>query len=333
MSYTHDNALTPSSADVRPDFESVAQLALDAYPESVRGPIEFVTSSENHTYSVHAAQGRYALRIHRPNYHTRSEVEAELMWLSQLHAQGVRVPVPIHGLDGRTTQSVHYHGGVFLVALFPWLPGREPNEAELANIYPRVGGLLARLHQAARKSRPHLDRPCWDYAGLIDNSPWGRWYANPELNSVDRSIVSATLGAITEQLRHYPRNDDTFGIIHADLRPTNILIENEELIAIDFDDCCYSWYLFDVAASVSFLEADDRLGDWIQALLQGYGQDGAFTEADRALLPAFIILRRIQLLAWMGSHRGSAYAQQLNPPLWVRASVGLCQRFLAGPLW
>ena len=332
--YMPDETKTRPPIDAGPAaFGVVAEQALACYPEAVRGPVQFVTSSENHTYCVHAPQGRYALRIHRPQYHSRSEVEAELAWLSQLAAQGIRVPAPVRGLDGRATQCVHRHGHAFLVALFPWMPGHEPDEAELMGTYPHIGRLLATLHMAAREADPRLDRPYWDYPDLIDNSPWGSWCANPELSSADQAIITAALTTIGERLRHHSRRGDNFGMIHADLRPTNVLRDGEELTPIDFDDCCYSWYLFDIAASLSFLEADPRLGDWIRALLKGYVSMSPLTDADIALLPAFIMLRRIQLLAWMGSHRNSTYAQLLNPPLWVQDCVELCRRFLAGSLW
>ena len=334
MSYMPDKTKTRPPVDAgTAAFAMVAKQALASYPEAVRGPVQFVTSSENHTYCVYSPQGRYALRIHRPQYHSRSEVEAELTWLSQLAAQGICVPAPVRGLDDRATQCVRQYGRTFLVALFPWMPGHEPNEAELMDTYPHIGRLLATLHIAARKAGPRLDRPCWDYPDLIVKSPWGSWRANPELSSADQAIIAAALTTIGERLRHHPRTGRNFGMIHADLRPTNVLLNGEELTPIDFDDCCYSWYLFDIAASLSFLEADPRLGDWLQALLKGYVSASPLTDADIALLPVFIMLRRIQLLAWMGSHRNSTYAQLLNPPLWVQASVELCRRFLAGALW
>ena len=43
--------------------------------------------------------------------------------------------------------------------------------------------------------------------------------------------------------------------LDADLRPSNIIrADNGDLTVIDFDDAGYSWYLYDYASSLSFVE-------------------------------------------------------------------------------
>ncbi|MNF02000.1 hypothetical protein D3C80_2010910 [compost metagenome] len=48
---------------------------------------------------------------------------------------------------------------------------------------------------------------------------------------------------------------------------------------------------------------------------------------DIALLPTLIMQRRLQLLAWTGTHRGTPQVECLGPQ-WVEQTVGLCQRYL-----
>ena len=64
--------------------------------------------SENTTYRVEdgASGKRWALRVHRQGYHSRTAIASELAWLMALRRDGVATtPVPVAGLDGELIQS------------------------------------------------------------------------------------------------------------------------------------------------------------------------------------------------------------------------------------
>ncbi len=42
-----------------------------------------------------------------------------------------------------------------------------------------------------------------------------------------------------------------WGLIHADLRPSNIMIDGADLTVIDFDDCGFTWFLDDFASALT----------------------------------------------------------------------------------
>ena len=51
-----------------------------------------INLSENATYRVQAGDGRrWALRVHREGYHSKTAIASELAWLMDLRAQGVVV--------------------------------------------------------------------------------------------------------------------------------------------------------------------------------------------------------------------------------------------------
>ena len=81
------------------DLRAIAQEALphwDLQPDR----IELISRSENTVFRIDTAGGRrYALRIHRPGYHTLSELESERRWTAALNEAGVPVPT------GRPTTS------------------------------------------------------------------------------------------------------------------------------------------------------------------------------------------------------------------------------------
>ena len=47
---------------------------------------------------------------------------------------------------------------------------------------------------------------------------------------------------------------ERFGLVHADLRLANLLVEDEKVNVIDFDDCGYSWFMYDFGTAVSFID-------------------------------------------------------------------------------
>jgi Ser/Thr protein kinase RdoA (MazF antagonist) len=97
---------------------------------------------------------------------------------------------------------------------------------------------------------------------------------------------------------------------------------------IDFDDCGFTWYLYDFGTAVSFLEDDPRLPQWQDAWLRGYRDIAPVSAEDEDMLATFVMLRRLLLVAWMGSHSHSRECQ-VKGPSYTAASCELARRYLA----
>ncbi len=54
------------------------------------------------------------------------------------------------------------------------------------------------------------------------------------------------------------RGRERFGLVHADIRLANLLVDGEHVRVIDFDDCGFSWFMYDFATTVSFIEDHPR---------------------------------------------------------------------------
>src|SRR5699024_907824 len=93
-----------------------------------------------------------------------------------------------------------------------------------------------------------------------------------------------------------------WGLIHGDLRLANLLIHDGDTRVIDFDDCGLGWYVHDFATALSFIEDHPNRPELTQAWLQGYRRHRELSADDEAEIPTFVMLRRMQLLAWIGSH-------------------------------
>ena len=71
---------------------------------------------------------------------------------------------------------------------------------------------------------------------------------------------------------------------------------------IDFDDCGFSWYMYDFATAISFMEDHPRVPELRDAWVRGYRSVAELEAAAEAELQTFVMLRRLLLVAWIGSH-------------------------------
>jgi Ser/Thr protein kinase RdoA (MazF antagonist) len=126
----------------------------------------------------------------------------------------------------------------------------------------------------------------------------------------------------------YGTGPETFGLIHADLRLANLMVNGDTLTAIDFDDCGFGWWAYDLAAALSFIETDPRLPDLIAAWVQGYTRINPLTPQDRAMIPALIFLRRVLLTAWLATRADSDTAQALGGPAYTLGTLALAEDYL-----
>ena len=88
-----------SAADT---FRPAAIEALKAFPIEPEG-LEMKSLSENVTYRVVDRRDGlpYALRLHRPWYHTLDELVSERNWIRALDNAGIAVHAPVRTRDGQ----------------------------------------------------------------------------------------------------------------------------------------------------------------------------------------------------------------------------------------
>jgi Ser/Thr protein kinase RdoA (MazF antagonist) len=71
--------------------------------------------------------------------------------------------------------------------------------------------------------------------------------------------------------------------------------------------------MYDFAAAISFMEDDPRVPGLKEAWLRGYRKVRPLSPEDEAEIDTFVMLRRMALLAWIGSHIEAPEPQALAP--------------------
>jgi Ser/Thr protein kinase RdoA (MazF antagonist) len=313
-----------------------ARAALAAWGCGPDAAATLLQVSENATFVVDdPGQGRSVLRVHRLGYHSAAAIESELRWLDALRGAGVRTPRVLPARDGRRIVTAAGAGAGAgpprHCVRFEFLPGAEP-PADAAH-FTALGELTARMHAHARAwARPAgFTRFAWDLDAAFGPSPrWGHWRHGPGVGPGEAALLSRAQETVTRRLAAYGAGPDRFGLIHADLRLANLLASDGQTAVIDFDDCGTGWYLYDLAAAVSFFEDDPAVPELAAAWLAGYRRGGGVVPArDEAETWTFILLRRLLLLGWTGSHPAAADAAALGPA-YAAGSCDLAERYLSG---
>jgi Ser/Thr protein kinase RdoA (MazF antagonist) len=86
------------------------------------------------------------------------------------------------------------------------------------------------------------------------------------------------------------------------MRLANLLSDGTGTRLIDFDDCGMGWYLYDFAAAISFIEDNQQVTAMKDAWIKGYNKVRELSVNDVQEIDTFVMLRRMALLAWIGSH-------------------------------
>lgn len=314
---------------------AVAATSLYALPGGL--VVRLINLSENATYAVEAPDGqRWALRIHRDGYHSKAAIASELAWLQDLrHQQVVITPVPLPGRNGEIIQTLGHKSlkTQRQVVLSEWEAGTEPGISEdLTRPFERLGEVTARMHRHTREwQRPTwFTRPVWNFeTALGEAAPhWGRWRDGIGVQGEEQALFGRTVAVIGQRLAAYGQSSARFGLIHCDLRLANLLIDGDAVKVIDFDDCGFSWYMYDAATPVSFYEHEPQVPALIEAWKQGYRRVLDLPAADEAEIATFVMLRRLLLVAWIGSHAETDLAKSMGLP-YTEGTIGLCDAYLS----
>jgi Ser/Thr protein kinase RdoA (MazF antagonist) len=317
-------------------LEELANAALRLFPLSGMPKARLINLSENATYAVEGAGRRYALRIHREGYHSREAIASELAWATALrNAVVVVTPRPLAGHDGSIIQSLAHEtmARPRSIVLFDWETGVEPGITDdLVGPFETLGAVTARMHRHARSwQRPQgFTRLTWDFeTSLAGPSPhWGRWQDGMGMMPDREALFARTVEAIGRRLARYGKAPERFGLIHCDLRLANLLIDGTIVKVIDFDDCGFGWYMYDAATPVSFYEHEAHVPELIAAWTRGYRREAPLAPEDEAEIPTFVMLRRLLLVAWIGSHSETELAQSMGTA-YTQGTEALCEAYLS----
>ncbi len=240
----------------------------------------------------------YILRLHPPTRHPFAAVRSELVWLDSLagHTE-LRVPEPLPALDGQLLVQVALPGTaeVRYAALLRWVPGRLRERRMTPGEARAIGAALGQLHHYAKSFSPPPGFVRWDCLEDVFGESWDvlQRHGSAYLSPAEMELLHAALQRIDRTIGTLQKIPDQYGLVHGDTSLGNFIHYQGKAAIIDFEVCCFGYYLYDVA----------RAYNGITELGNGRKLAGAFYKAYSAIRPIpvpederFIVFRLINMV-------------------------------------
>jgi Ser/Thr protein kinase RdoA (MazF antagonist) len=317
------------------DMTELARLACAQYEIAPDARLHLFPLTENWTYRIESSgAAATVLRIYRPGGRSTAEVMSELAWMRALGEDvGSLVPAVIPTTAGSQVLELTREPPLppCYCVMFSCAPGGEPAEDELAPWFPKLGEITARLHQHARSwtRPPWFRRPRWDISTTIGNQPhWGPWQSSVTDAEEIRQLQQLA-EVVMRRLRGFGIGADRFGLVHADLRLANLLVDRDRITVIDFEDCGLSWYLYDLACALTFNEGRADVRELVALWVDGYRRVEHLSAEDEEEIDTFLMLRRLMLTAYAGLRHDTELAGQMKADGYNAETCAIAELYLS----
>jgi Ser/Thr protein kinase RdoA (MazF antagonist) len=252
----------------------------------------------NLIYEVEKRGGFRILRLSHSSHRPPSSIEAELDWIKYLEEHEVPVVRAVLSDKGHLFEIVEVEDGCFSAVVFEKARGviaGELKDGWHSDLFREWGRVMGRMHALAKAYSPGDGRP-----------RRYEWFDDAYLKTdrhipADQPRVKEKFHLLIDKLHLLPKNDDSYGLIHADFHKRNFFVDEGRITLFDFDDCQYCWFAGDIAVSLFSVivrekEEAKRIAaarGFLEYFLEGYTAENMLDPAWLTRLPLFLKLREM----------------------------------------
>jgi Ser/Thr protein kinase RdoA (MazF antagonist) len=246
------------------------------------------------------------LRVIPPNDEIDTRAAAAILgWMGYLAEHGGSVTRPLRSEAGAFLETIEDGSATYIATVCERAPGvlgeELPADAWSDALIEELGRATGQMHAIAGTYMPaddSLRRPAWNEIGNCFN-PTG-------LLDDSQAQVRARLAEVVDRVNAFPRTEEGYGLIHADLHGANFFVDVDSgaITVFDFDDCCYGWYAMDIAMAlfdtlVVHPRADEAAfaRGFMENYLSGYNRERRLSHFWIERIPDFLKLLEIGVYA------------------------------------
>ena len=200
---------------------------------------------ENKMFGFDDPENRIVVRVTPPGHKTLAEVKAEMDWITYLSEQDAPVVCVIPSRNENLVETVETDEGTISVVCFDWAQGhivtKEDFSPELFQTWGEAVGIMHRLTKDYREPSTN-GRIQW-----FDDE-----YLDRALIPPDQDRVLERFDTLIDYFKDQPTSRNSFGLIHQDVHHSNLFLDGKRLTVLDFDDCVYGFFVFDIANALGF---------------------------------------------------------------------------------
>lgn len=295
-------------------LRELAHAALDIY-DMADARLGFIQYGENTIYRVDTQEpaaakdgspyirGRYVLRIHAMD--DAAAIASELTWLEALNQEaGLPVPAPVATPEGKLLAAIITPGipQGRVVSLMHWLDGQKIQRGLRPKHLKALGEVVAQLHAFAANWQPPagFTRPTWDWEAQLGGSMFE--YSREDLAASMPTRFQEPFETVSQKAKQamqlLGKGSDAFGLIHADLYPENVLFKANKAFPIDFEDCGFGYWIWDIAVALCAWAWGDEWERMRDAFREGYARFRTLPEPQWAMLDLFVATQFATMVLW-----------------------------------
>jgi Ser/Thr protein kinase RdoA (MazF antagonist) len=278
-------------------------LSFIQYFENIIYRVDLPGSSTSASDGDPYLSNRFLLRIHALS--DADSIISELTWLEALNKKaGLPVPAPVKTPDGRLLTTIVTPGipNGRVVSLMRWLDGRSFHRGLRPRHLTALGHVVAHMHSFSAGWQPPagFTRPHWDW----DSQLGGSMFRHPMGQIVDSiptkfrepfQFISQEAQQLMESIGNGP---DAYGMIHADLYPENVLFKAGQAYPIDFEDCGYGHWMWDIAIALCTWAWGPEWERMRDAFWEGYFKVRTLPEKQWTQIDLFVATQFATMVLW-----------------------------------
>lgn len=290
----------------------------------------------NQVYQI-TGDTNFILRIASSLHRSKEETLSEIDFLLYLKEKGISLSSPIMGLDGEYVYEISNGNERYIISAFEIAKGNDfrtrgdDNNTRLIE----VGCMLGKLHKYSKLYKPHKIglRRQWNESQHLLKA--GNLFKTnyPELKvKFDKFIF---------EMNNQPKDNDSYGLIHGDFLFSNYFFDDNNITIIDFDECEYSWFVYDIAVCMYYYllggnpsELETKIEEAesiLFNLLTGYIEENSidirwiksidlfFRMREFVLLSTMSEIPYNSLIGWQKSFFDGAYERQMTDKPFIQA--------------
>ena len=250
------------------------------------------------------------LRVSYSQDRSYQQILAELDFIQYLAQNGVRVAEPIPSIHGKLIEELQTGETSCYFVCFTKGPGsrvpdnnyRYRQDAPIEEYFQNWGAMLGKMHALSKQ---------YHFPGLNPRRPdWFQLHARKlDIDSnIPNSLplVKRRVSGLLDQLTALPKDFQGYGLIHGDFNDGNFTVDytNGNITVFDFDDCCYFWFAYELAAAweggigrVMFENVDKRknfMDRYMGHVLTGYTKWNILPDEWLEKIPLFIRVIQVE---------------------------------------
>lgn len=239
-------------------------------------------------------------------------IETQTKLLCNLTDKKFNCPTPIHTVDGSFFEEHNLDGHIHIVRMFKFVPGivfdKAPKESQL---YYEAGKTIAELNTALQEFDTTIYKN-HRFKWMLEEAVMIRKYLYVIQDEKRKNMIEQILIKFEEAVLAH-RDSYDIGLIHGDYNEHNIIVQSSPNGqfkvngVIDFGDAHYSFIIFDLAITMTYMMIHSGSIETGKHVLAGYQSIKNVTDNEKCILSISIQARLCQSLVL------GAYSHTLDP--------------------